>query len=100
MAVWVDLARVASGANVLMLLGLSVLWGRNARRYHSKHAVGLVVFAVLLLVENAFSLYALAVDPTLTAWIAGSAPVAQAAMMAFRVIELVAIAVLAWTALD
>ena len=100
MAVWVDLARVAAGLNVVVLLGLSYVWGRNAWRFRSKHASGLVVFAVLLLVENLLALWILAIDPTLTAWISGSAPLAQAAMMALRVIELGAILILAWTAFD
>ena len=100
MALWVDLARVAAGLNVLLLLGLSYVWGRNAWRFRSKHASGLATFAVLLLVENLLALYVFVVDPTLTAWIAASAPLAQAAMMALRGIELVALVVLAWTALD
>jgi hypothetical protein len=100
MSVWVDLARVAAGLNVLVLLGLSYLWGRNAWRFRSKHASGLAVFAVLLLVENALALYVFAVDPALVAWIGASAPLAQAAMMALRGVELVAVVVLAWTAID
>lgn len=100
MAVWVDLARMAAGLNVLVLLGLSYIWGRNATRFHSKHAFGLAVFAVLLLIENALALYVFTADPTLTAWISTSAPLAQAAMMALRGIELGAIVVLAWTAID
>ena len=100
MAVWVDLTRVAAGANVLVLLGLSYLWGRSAWRFRSKHTVGLAVFALLLLVENAIAVYVFSVDPRLTAWIAASAPVAQKAMMALKVIELGALAALAWTAWD
>ena len=100
MAIWVDLARVAAGLNVVLLLGLSYLWGRNALRFRSKHAGGLAVFAVLLLVENLLALYVFSIDPTLTAWIDASAPLAQAAMMALRGFELVAVGVLAWTALD
>ena len=39
-----DLARVAAGTNVVLLLVLSSVWGRNYLQLRSKHALGLLLF--------------------------------------------------------
>lgn len=101
MSRWADVARAASGVNVLMLLGLCVVWGRNYRRFRSKHALGLLVFGLLLLVENVLSLYYYTVDPTLSAWFATAVPpVVWRATMAVHVVEAVAVGFLLWITMD
>jgi hypothetical protein len=52
MALWVTVAEAAAVVNVLLLVGLGTIWGRNYRQLRSKHALGLLVFGSLLLVEN------------------------------------------------
>jgi hypothetical protein len=95
-SIWVDTARVAAAANLLVLAGLAVVWGRNYRTFRSRHAAGLVVFAVLLFAENAVALYIYGADPTLSVWFSTAVPVvAWRAMLALHVLELVALVALA-----
>lgn len=100
MALWLDLARLAAALNVLLLVALTYVWGRNAATFRTKHTYGLAVFSVLLLIENLLAVYVYTFDPTLRPWLEGSVPLAQAAMMALRGVELVALAVLAWAVWD
>lgn len=100
MAIWLDVARIAAGLNVCLLAGLTYVWGTNAVEFRTKHTLGLATFSSLLLVENLLALYVFLFDPTLRYWLEQSVPLAQGAMMALRVVELVALAVLSWTVWD
>ncbi|WP_380678299.1 hypothetical protein [Salinigranum sp. GCM10025319] len=101
MSVWVDAARVAAAANLLLLAALASVWGRNYLDLRSKHAAGLVVFAALLFAENAVALYVYGADPTLSAWFATAVPVvAWRAMLALHVLELVALVALVRVTFD
>ena len=42
MSLWVDVARIAIGVNLLLLAALLVVWGRNYREFRSKHTFGLL----------------------------------------------------------
>jgi len=53
-----DLATVFAGLNVLLLAGLLVMYGRIFRKSRSVYTVGLVVFALALLFQNAMTLFA------------------------------------------
>jgi hypothetical protein len=100
-SVWIDVARVAAAVNLFVLAGLAVVWGRNYRTFRSKHAAGLLVFAVLLFAENAVALYIYQADPTLSVWFATAVPdVAWRALLALHVLELVALVALARVTLD
>jgi len=101
MSTLVTAAQVAVGINVLLLLGLCWIWGRNYLQLGSKHTLGMLVFALLLLAENAFSLYYYLVDPTLSAWFSTSVPdPAWHAMLLFHVLETLALSFLAWVTFD
>lgn len=100
MTFWVDVARVAIVVNLLLLAGMGAIWGRNYRQLRSKHSLGLLVFAVILFAENAFALYFYQFDPVLRVWVSSVPVVAQTAMTTLRVLEAVALAVLAWITLD
>jgi hypothetical protein len=101
MSVWVDAATAATGLNVLLLAVLGYVWGRNFVELRSKHTAGLVVFAAILLAENALALYYYLVDPTLSVWYATQAPtVVWQATMVLHVLEFVAVAVLTWITWD
>ncbi|MFB6304514.1 MAG: hypothetical protein ABEH47_05060 [Haloferacaceae archaeon] len=101
MSIWVDMARVATGLNVLMLAVLGAVWLRNYRQLRSKQTLGLLVFALLLLAENAFSLYYYLIDPTLSAWFSTQVPaVAWRALMLFHALETAAVAFLLWVTWD
>lgn len=100
MTVWVDVARVAIVVNLLLLATLGGVWGRNYLRLRSKHSLGLLVFAALLFAENGFALYFYQFDPVLRVWVTAVPEVAQTAMTTLRVLESLALAVLAWITLD
>lgn len=101
MSVWVDVARVATALNVLMLATLAVVWGRNWLRLRSKHPLGLLTFALLLLAENALAFYYYLLDPTLSAWFSTQVPViVWRLMLAVHVLETLAVAFLVWITLD
>jgi hypothetical protein len=101
MSIWIDLARVATGLNLVLLAALASVWVRNYRRIRSKHTLGMVVFAALLLAENGFALYFYQVDPLLSVWFSTQVPdPAWQAMLLFHALETLAIGFLAWVTLD
>lgn len=101
MSLWVDLARVATGLNLLLLAALGVVWGRNYLRLRSKHTLGVLVFAALLFFENAFALYFYLLDPLLSVWFSTQVPdPAWHAMLLFHVLESVGLTFLVWVTLD
>ncbi|SHG52848.1 hypothetical protein [Halobaculum gomorrense] len=92
---WATVARVAAGVNLVLLAALLVVWGRNALRLRSSHALGLSTFALLLAAENAVALYYYLADPTLSAWFSSSVPpVAWRAMLTLHLLETVALVAL------
>ncbi|QIB75825.1 hypothetical protein GL213_03005 [Halogeometricum borinquense] len=101
MSIWFDVARVASALNVLLLLGLASVWARNYLEIRSKYPLGLLVFAVLLLAENALALYIYLVDPTLRDWFTTDVPaIAWRAMMLLHALETLGLLFLAWITFD
>lgn len=103
MAVLIDTMRAFTALNVLLLLGLGYVWGRNFLQFRSKHTLGLLVFALLLGFENALAIYFFVFQPTLTAWVDSPQlvpPIAQTAMLALRVFEFAGIAFLTWVTWD
>lgn len=103
MALMVDLVRALSVLNLLLLVGLGYVWARNWWALRSKHALGLVLFALFLLGENALAAYYFMVNPTLTAWIDNAQAVprpAQIAMMSLRALEFFGLLFLSWITWD
>jgi hypothetical protein len=102
MAVWVDVMRLTAGVNVLLLVGLSAIWARNYRRFRSKHALGLVIFGLLLLAENSVAFYSYALHPELSTWLTSRhvPELPGMAMMAIRILQTAALLFLAWITWD
>ncbi|SIR08362.1 hypothetical protein SAMN05421858_1357 [Haladaptatus litoreus] len=101
MSLWLDVARVATALNVLLLLGLSYVWLRNYMQFRSKHTLGLSVFALLLLGENAVALYVYSWDELLSVWFATAVPPeAWHAMLALHILEFFALSFLLWATWD
>lgn len=101
MALWFDVMRFAAGFNVLLLLGLSAIWIQNYRQFRSKHALGLLVFALLLLAENASAVYIFTMHPTLSGWFHDEmVGTAQIAMTALRLLMTAGLLFLAWVTWD
>jgi hypothetical protein len=91
MGIWGDVAQLAAVINIVILLALCVVWARNYRQFRSKHALGLLVFGVLMLAENGLALYFLAIDPMLM-----MEGVKQQAQTTLRLLMSAAFAFLAW----
>ncbi|WP_135822673.1 hypothetical protein [Halostella litorea] len=100
MTLWYDVARVAIAVNLLLLLGLGYVWAGNYRRFRSKHALGLLLFAVMLFLENAVALYLYMLDPVMSAWMADVPVAPQRLLTLLRVFEAVALAFIAWVTWD
>ncbi|WP_336038144.1 hypothetical protein [Halobacterium yunchengense] len=100
MTVWADVTRAAMALNVVLLLALCSVWVRNYRQIRSKHTLGLLLFGVLLLGENALGLYYFAVHDVLTAWFTGLPSISATAFMVLRLLETAAILFLLWVTWD
>lgn len=100
MGLWFEITRVAAALNVVLLLGLGSVWVRNYYHFRSKHTLGLSVFAVLMLAENALALYYFTVDPMTSAWFPQTPEVPQVAMMVLRILMTVAFVFLVWVTWD
>lgn len=97
MSIWIEIARISTALNVVFLLALSYVWVRNYLQIRSKHVLGLAIFAVLLLAENALALYYYLIDPTLSVWFATAVPpVAWRALMVLHLLETAALVFLLW----
>lgn len=89
MSVMLDIARLAAGANILLLVGLVVLWLRNYREMAAPLLLGLIVFGLLLLAENVSALYFYFTAPAMPS-------LAVRSMMLIQVLETAGIAALAY----
>lgn len=58
MSLLLDVGRVAAIANVALLLGLIYVWGDVYRQHGASHTLGLLIFAAVLLAQNALWIYA------------------------------------------
>ena len=95
MSLWLDVARVAAAANVVLLVGLGWIWLRNYRRHGAAHTLGLLVFDGFLLVENLLWLYLYFVRADFVGWYEETGPDVQFGMMLLCGLELVALVFLA-----
>lgn len=91
MSVWLDVARLAAGINLLLLLALGSVWLRNYRRHGASHTLGLLLFAGFLLVENALWLYFYLLHPAFVGWFVDAGVQIQGGMTALCTLELVAL---------
>lgn len=94
MSLWLDLARVAAGVNVVLLLALGSVWLRNYRRHGASHTLGLLVVGGFLLVENGLWLYFYVLHDGYVGWFAGTSPDVQVGMVLLCGLETVALAAL------
>lgn len=99
----IDLMRVVLGINILLLISLGYVWANNARKFRSKHTIGLFVFAALLFLENGLAFYLFVFHDVLSAWVSNPnvvPPPAQYAMLSIRVLEFCGLAFLTWITWD
>lgn len=95
MTVWLDLARITAGVNVLLLLALGYVWVQGYRDHGAAHTLGLIVFASFLLVENALWLYFYVIHPSFIGWFLETGTDVQIGLNLLCGLELVALAFLA-----
>lgn len=103
MSTWIIVAKAATALNVVLLLGLGYIWGRNYLTFRSKHTLGLLVFALFLVLENGLVLYYYLIDPTLSAWWHDESLVPMIVwqtQMAINVAQTVGLSFLLWITLD
>jgi len=96
MGLWLTVAGAAAAINVVLLLVLVGIWGRNYLDIGSKHALGLAIFGVLLLAENLLAFYYYVLDPQVAQLLRSAAPIAGQAMSFVQLLELAAILFLLW----
>jgi hypothetical protein len=96
MELWLNIARAAAGVNVVLLLALGSVWLRGYRRHGASHTLGLLVFAALLLVQNALWLYFYLLHPDFIDWFRVSATDVQVGVTLLCGLELLALAFLSW----
>lgn len=96
MTVWLDAARVAAALNLGLLLVLGSVWYRGYRQHGATHTLGLLVFAVFLVVENVLWLYYYVLHPDFIGWFKHAGTDVQMGMTALCGFEFVALAFLAY----
>ena len=84
-----DAARVAAGVNIVLLITLLVLWGRTYREVRAPLTLGSMVFAALLLAENAVALWFYLPAPAMPG-------IAVQVMMLLQILETAGIGVLVY----
>lgn len=82
--------------NLALLLALGVVWLRNYRTFNSPLLLGLVVFAVVLFVENAVAVYFY----FSTGMLFGQGIFVQQVVAALRVLQFLALGVLTWVTMQ
>ena len=101
MNTWILAAQAATAVTLLLLSVLVVVWGKNYRQIRSRQTLGMVVFAVILLIENGFAFYVYSLDPVLSVWFSEQVPNEPwIAMAVFHVLEAAAVAFLTYVTLD
>ncbi len=88
-------ASILSGLNVLLLLALIVVWARNYATFRTTLVLGLLAFAVVMLLENAAALYFFFSMHSLYAM----DPVVDQFVLLLRGLQFVAIAILTYVTL-
>lgn len=96
MGTWITIAAALSGLNALLLAALSVVWLRNYRTFRTNLILGLLAFAVVMLVEN---LVALSFYFSMGMLYAGG-PGAQKAVMILRGLQFVALLFLTYVTMQ
>lgn len=91
MSLWLDLARVAAGANAVLLVVLGGIWLRNYLDHGARHTLMLLVFAAFLLVENLVWLYVYLLREDVVGWYVAAATEVQVSLMLLCGLEFVAL---------
>lgn len=97
MGMYLDVATALAVVNVVMLVGLLVVWLRNYRTFRSQVTLGLSAFGAVLLLENLVAIYFFAFS--MKSFFA-MGPTPEFAVMLLRGLEFVALAFLSWVTMQ
>lgn len=90
------MASALAGVNIALLVALSVVWVRNYLAFRSPLVLGLLAFGLVMLAENALAVYFFFSMKMLYS----GDPTVQTAVAVLRGLQLVALAFLAWVAMQ
>lgn len=91
---WLEAALLAAAANLVLLSALGATWLGTYRQVGASHTLGLLVFAAVLLVQNALWLYFYGLHPGFIGWFVNAGTDVQAGLMALCGLETLALVVL------
>lgn len=94
MSVWLNIALAAAVLNLVLLAVLSSVWLRNYRRHKASHTLGLLVFALFLIVQNVLWFYFYQFHPAFIGWFINAETDVQIGMMLLCGLETIALVVL------
>jgi len=96
MGPWLTIATTLAALNALLLLALGAVWLRNYRTFGSNLTLGLLAFAVVMLVENGVAVYYFFSMEMLYAGSAG----AQQSVLVLRALQFVALLFLTYVTMQ
>lgn len=94
MAIWLDLARVAIGLNLILLAALGGVWLRRYAAFGARHTLMLLIFAAVLGLQNLLWLYFYTLHAGFIDWYLVAGIDVQVGVFALCGLELVGLAVL------
>lgn len=95
MALWLDLARLAVGLNLVVLAALGGVWLRNYLDHGARHTLMFLVFAGVLFAQNLLWLYFYTLHPGFVGWYGNAGVDVQVGMVGLCGLETVGLVVLA-----
>lgn len=95
MAIWLDLARVLVGLNLVVLASLGGVWLRNYLDHGARHTLMFLVFAAVLGLQNLLWLYFYTLHDGYIGWYAGAGTDVQLGLMGLCGLEFIGLLVLA-----
>ncbi len=95
MAIWLAVARLAAGLNLVVLAALGGVWLRNYLDHGARHTLMLLIFAAVLLAQNLLWLYFYMLHAGYIRWFEATTLDVQIGITALCGLELLGLAVLA-----
>lgn len=95
MELWLNAARFAAAVNVLLLLALGWVWVRNYLDHGARHTLGLLIFAGVLLLQNALWLFFYVLHEDFIGWFVHASVDVQIGVTLLCGLELAALVALA-----
>lgn len=89
-------ATALASINILLLVGLTIVWLRNYRTFGSTLILGLVAFGAVMLIENAVAIYFFFSMEMLY----GSDPTVQATVVVLRALQFIALVFLTYVTMQ